>query len=874
MKKVFKITGIILAICLVILIAIPLVLESKIDNIVKAYVEENINAKVEFDDISLSLISSFPKANVTIENLKITNNAPFEDEILTTTKSIELDMAIKELFKNKDDEPIIVDAIYIDESLVTVKLNQVGIANYDIIKASESNSNENSQSSGFKFSIDDYNINNSAITYIDEESNTTLYVSKLNHSGKGTFSDTMSELETTSEANISFNIDNTDYLKNNHIILDALIDLNLETSTYTFKDNKGFINQLPLEFQGFIQQKEEGNYIDLSFTNPESSFKDFLAVIPEVYSKNLDGVETTGDFKVNGLIKGLISDETIPTLDINTVSNNASFKYPNLPKRVENISLNASIRNDTKKPEDTYIALEKLNFKIDQDVFKSSATISNLTENILVNANIDGTLNLSNISKAYPIELDKNLSGILKGKLNTSFDVNALETNAYERIKNSGNVSITDFIFSSEDIVNPIHISNANMTFKPGQVSLNGFNAKTGKSDLAATGTITNLLGFLLSNKNLQGNFKVNSNTFVVSDFMVEDETASKDNKTTSDSQSLKIPDFLDCTIIADAKTVVYDNLNLKNVKGTLDIKDQQATLKNMSSNLFDGTLDIAGNISTKEKTPTFDLNLDVDAFDVSKSFKDLELLQNLAPIAKILQGKLNTVIQLNGNLNEEFTPDLMTISGNALAEIFTSSINPLQGDLLDKLGNALNFIDFDKLNLNDLKTKLDFKDGLVSVKPFNFKYEDIEIQLSGTHSFDKAIDYNMVFNVPAKYLGSEINQLIGRINDNQVNEITIPVTATISGNYKSPKVETDITSGITKLTNQLIEIEKKKLLNQGIDKLDDALYGLLGGTTQETDSTQIDSSNTQTNNPLKEGIKDVLGGLLGNKKMKDSTKN
>ena len=74
-----------------------------------------------------------------------------------------------------------------------------------------------------------------------------------------------------------------------------------------------------------------------------------------------------------------------------------------------------------------------------------------MTSNMLVNANIDGVLNLSNISKAYPITLDKELSGILKGNLNTTFDMNALESNAYERIKNNGTINVTDFVFSSED---------------------------------------------------------------------------------------------------------------------------------------------------------------------------------------------------------------------------------------------------------------------------------------------------------------------------------------------------------------------------------------------------------------------------------------
>src|SRR5690606_18595075 len=105
----------------------------------------------------------------------------------------------------------------------------------------------------------------------------------------------------------------------------------------TFKDNKGFINQLPLEFKGFVKLLDNGQEVDITFENPESSFKNFLAIVPEAYAKNLDNVETSGDFKVKGIVKGMVTEETIPTIDISIASNNASFKYPDLPKRVENI---------------------------------------------------------------------------------------------------------------------------------------------------------------------------------------------------------------------------------------------------------------------------------------------------------------------------------------------------------------------------------------------------------------------------------------------------------------------------------------------------------------------------------------------------------
>ena len=890
MKKAFKIIIITLLIIIALLIAIPFAFQGQIKDMVKQFINQNLNAQVEFSDVSLSFIRSFPQAHVNVTDLVITNFEPFKDETFASVKDISFTMSVKELFKTASEAPIVVNSINIDEALLTLKTDKFGNNNYDITKDDNNNASAEKEPNSFSFDIEDYQIKNSALTYIDDLSKMVIYITELNHEGHGTFSAEVSELDTKSEANVSFTLDSTNYLSNNPIKLDALIGLDLNNSKYTFKENKGFINDLPLEFQGYVQLIENGQDIDISFENPESDFKNFLAVIPKAYSKNIENVQTTGDFKVKGIIKGLNSDETIPNLDISITSNNASFKYPDLPKQVQNIVINTEIKNTTGKVDDTYIDIKTLNFKIDDDVFKSSATLKNITKNILVNANIDGVLNLANITKAYPVELDNTLTGILKAKLHTAFDMNAIETNAYARIKNNGSASITDFIFSSEDIVNPIHISKADMTFNPGTVSLNNFKAKTGESDLNATGTIKNLLGFLLSDNTLKGNFNVASNFFKVSDFMTEDDP-STENKTTSNSESLKIPAFLDCTINADAKTVVYDNLNLKAVTGKLFIKDQQVTLQDMKSNIFDGNLSISGDVSTKEDTPTFNLNLGAKGFDISKSFKDLELLQNLAPIAKLLQGKLNTNLNLSGKLDKEFSPDLSTVSGNALAELLTTKINTNEGELFNKLEGALGFIDFDKLDLKDVKTKLAFANGKVSVKPFDLKYEDISISVSGTHGFDKTLAYSAVFNVPAKYLGSEVNRLIGKINDNEVGNITIPVTANIGGSYTSPTVKTDLTSGVSNLTKQLIEIEKQKLLNQGKDKVKDLIDDVIGGNKTKTDSVKqkqndavqdvlgsilkgskkADSTKTNT---TEDAVKNILGGLLGNKKKKQDTIN
>ncbi len=862
MKKALKIIGTTLLIIIALLVAIPFAFQGKIKDMAKQIINQNLNAQVEFSDVSLSFIRSFPQAHVTVTDLVITNFEPFKDETFTTAKDIAFTMSVKELFKSATEEPIVINTITINEALLTLKTDKFGNNNYDITKKDTNSASAEGESSSFSFDIEDYTIKNSVISYIDEGSNIIMHITEFNHEGHGIFSADNSELITTSEANVSFLMDSTSYLSNNPVKLDAVIGLDLNNNMYTFKENKGFINDLPIEFKGYVKLLENGQELDVTFENPESDFKNFLAVIPKTYSKSMGNVQTTGDFKVKGHIKGINSDETIPNLDISITSNNASFKYPNLPKRVENIIINTEIKNTTGYIDDTFIDIKTLNFKIDDDVFKSSASLKNITKNMLVNANLDGTLNLSNLTKAYPIKLENALTGILKATLTTSFDINALKTNAYQRIKSKGIASISDFVFSSEDIVNPIHISQTDMTFNSGTVALNNFKAQTGESDLNATGTITNLLGFLLSDNTLKGNFNVSSNIFKVSDFMTED-AASKENKTTSASESLKIPSFLDCTINAIAKTVIYDNLSLKNVTGKLLIKDQQATLEDMKSTIFNGALSISGNVSTKSDTPDFNLSLGADGFDIAESFKNLELLKNLAPIAKLLDGKLNAVLNFSGKLDKEFSPELNTISGKALAELLTARVKTNEDLLINKLEGALGFIDFDKLDLKDIKTQLIFANGKVSVKPFNLKYKDIAITVSGAHGFDKTLSYSAVFNVPAKYLGSEINRLIEQINTPEINNVTIPVTATIGGTFNNPIVKTDLTNGISTLTKQLIEIEKQKVLNQGKDKVKDLIGDVLGSNKQKTDSVKQKQS---------EAIKDVLGDIVSGNKTKDST--
>lgn len=373
----------------------------------------------------------------------------------------------------------------------------------------------------------------------------------------------------------------------------------------------------------------------------------------------------------------------------------------------------------------------------------------------------------------------------------------------------------------------------------------------------------------MFNNENVEGNFNLKSNTFAINDFMVaetatENPGGGKETPTKSTEEKIKIPSFLDCTINATANTVIYDDLTLKDVKGTLRIKDEKAILTNMTSSIFDGKLALNGEVSTKNDIPTFAMKLGMESFKIAETFKALEMFRTLAPIAKILQGTLNSDVQISGSLKDDFTPNLNTISGNILAELITNQIDAESAPLLNALDSKLSFLDLKKLNLKDLKTALTFEDGVVKVKPFTIKYQDFAINVAGSHTFDQKLNYAATIEVPAKYLGKDIANLIARIDEKSLENLTIPVTANIGGGYSSPTVTTDLTSGIKNLTAQLIEVEKQKLINKGKDKAKDFIGDLITKNQQATDSTKKKNQ---------ESAKDVIGGLLGGTTKKaDST--
>ncbi|MGB5983633.1 MAG: AsmA-like C-terminal region-containing protein [Nonlabens sp.] len=907
MKKFFKVLGIVILLLVIALFAAPYLFKDKITELIKTELNKALNAEVDFAEVDLSLFRAFPDARLEIENLSVINKAPFAGDTLFFSKAVKLDLPVGDLF-NGAGEPIGLNELIVDGAVANFIVNENGIPNWDVTvadsTATQKPATESEGSGGFALNFKHYELNDSRIVYEDVTTQIKLVLDNMNHYGNGDFSLGESTLETYTEANVFYDMAEIGYLSGQIVKLDADILMDLENQKYTFKENQAFINELELKMNGFVQLLEnDATMVDLSFNAPSSDFKNFFAIIPETYRTNLDGITTTGDFKIDGTINGMVDDTYIPKLNINIVSNNASVQYPDLPQKITGINIDTHLVNETGLVEDTYVDIRNTSFNIGSDRMTAEAMIKNLTGNMDVDVKARGKLDFKNLANAFPLPENMDLDGSLDLDMAARFDMESIEKERYERINTKGSAKLINFKYLGDAFSKPFFIETAAIDMTTSRIKLSDLKAKTGNTDLSAKGTIDNLLGFMLQDQGLKGRFTVSSNTFDTSDFMTtttdggetasakanseKDVNGNKDQRSLSGAEAaeaIKIPAFLDANLDFSAGQVLYDGLVLKNVSGVALVRDETMTFNNVKTDIFNGNIGVNGSLSTKGATPKFDMALDMKNLDIAQSFQGFDMFQQLVPIIGALQGKINTDLKFSGNLNNDLTPIMSSLAGDALAQLLTKDVDVTKNPLLNTLNQKVDFINLEKLNLSDFTTKLNFANGAVQVAPFDFNVKDIAVTASGSHSLTNEMNYTMDLKVPAKYFGKEGASLLSKLEDKDIASITVPVPVRLGGAMTAPKVNLDLQSAVTNLTNQIVEIQKQKLKDKGEEAIGGAINDILKGNDPtkgikdilkgNKNETATDSTNTAGNtkaedskDKVKEAASGLIKGLFGKKK-------
>ena len=247
MKKFFKILGITLLVIIAALIIIPIAFSGKIEQIVKDVAKEYVDADIDYDDFSLSIIKSFPDLRVGLDGLKVTGHGKFDGDTLAYIGAFKADFDVMSLFSGEYK----LNALIINDPVIRGIVAKDSTANWDIVIATDTTTVEeevpDTTAAPLKLDLDKLEITNANIAYLDSTSNLFAFINDLDLAAKAKLDGDLTNIILDLDVEgIGVKMDNTKYLKNSTLNFDADIEADLAQNKFTFKENTLNFSGVPL----------------------------------------------------------------------------------------------------------------------------------------------------------------------------------------------------------------------------------------------------------------------------------------------------------------------------------------------------------------------------------------------------------------------------------------------------------------------------------------------------------------------------------------------------------------------------------------------------------------------------------------------------
>ena len=863
MKKTLKWIAILLVVMFLLLLILPFVFKGKIVDLIKEQANENLRAKVEFSDVSLSLIKNFPNLAVGIDELSVVGIESFEGDTLANIGNIGLVMDVMSVING---DQIVVKRINLDQPSIMVKVLEDGSANYDIAIPSEDDATVEEEtptaeeSGSVSLSIKEYSILGGMVIYDDTTLPMKVIIDDLDHIGTGDFSQDVFTLKTETHIKaFSLDYDGIGYAKELKADLFADLAVDLANMKIEFMENELDVNALILNFDGYLSMPADDIDLDISFDSETAQLTSIMSLIPAYFAQDLEGVDANGEVLLDGYVRGTYNEQSMPGFMAELKVGNGSIKYPDLPKSIENIAIDAKVESPEGNDLDK-IAVDIPTFYM--EIGKSASEPNTLDAELFlrnpmsdtnIKTRVDADMNLGSFKDVIPMEEEFDMAGNVAAHFKLDGNLSDIENQRFSDFEASGAASLNEFIYkdSEVDVALPI----AKMNFTPQRLNVETVKFVYEEIHMEVDGYISNYVAYALQDTTLEGALNFSADKIDVNRFMSVGEeaesTASQEDKaeveedettTATDSPSgvVPIPENLDLVLNATIGEITYNELVLTDVKGKITLREAIASLDKLTAKGLGGNMGISGSYSTQNlEKPSYNFAYDLSDIEIDQAFNTFNTVQKIAPIAKHAKGKISSDLEVMGILDQKMEPIYETMQGEGT--MTSDEVKLKGGQFLEKLSNTMKAPGLKEQNIQDLNTTFVIEDGKVTTSPFDVKIDAMTANVSGWVSFDEKIDYLMKMKIPREELGGDLNKmaegLLGQANAFFGGSMSlgeyINMNVNIEGDLHNPSIspafagmedgEGSVTEQATEAVKEVIEEEIEDLkedLGKEADKI------------------------------------------------------
>jgi AsmA protein len=456
----------------------------------------------------------------------------------------------------------------------------------------------------------------------------------------------------------------------------------------------------------------------------------------------MDSLTLAGILSMDVKVKGNYAPDKkmfpVTTVLINLKDGFAQTKY--YPHPLEKIEMTAEVTNHTGTMKDLVVNLKPLAFEFEGKPFTVTAALDNF-DDLRYDVQSKGVIDLGKVYKVFSQE-GMSLDGYLETDLSLKGKQSDAVSGRMETLHNHGTLKLRDIAMVSEDFPKPFIIKTGDFRFDQDKIWFENFLATYGASDFRLKGSLKNTISYILSQgRTLQGDFQLNSTLIDVDEFMAfsSDDTVAPGAQPTETGVVI-IPRDLDIDFRADVRKTLLKGLEIKDLKGEIDLKEGILVLKDAALSMIDCKVSMDatyGNITAEKGF--FDFHIRAEDFDIKRAYNEITMIREMAPSAGKAEGIVSLDYSVKGKLNADMFPVLPSLEGGGVVSIKKVKVYGLK--LFNDISKGTQKEGISNPDMSKVDIKSTIKNNTVTLEQFKFKVKGIRVKISGTTTFDNKLN-------------------------------------------------------------------------------------------------------------------------------------
>lgn len=822
MKRLLLVVAGLILLAVVVLAVAPFLFGGAVETRVQAAIDRRVDARVEYGGIGLSLLRHFPDLAVTVDDLTVTGVGVFEGDTLAHTDRFRLVVALGSVIGMlRREEALVVREVLVGRPYLRARLLADGRASWDIEKAvAEVTAEEPGTERPVRVDLRRLEVEDGRVVYEDRGTGLEARFTGIQHTLAGDFSAERFTLEARAVAEAAtIRHAGVPYLTEARVHVDADLDADMAERRYTFRQNRLSVNELGLTFDGTVELLDDGLGLDLTFAAADAGLRDLLSLVPAFFSADFDNLVAEGVVAVNGFARGQTGEGRVPSFALNASVADGRFRYTDLGTPFTDIELDLAVAQPASDPDSAMIELSRLSFTLGDDPFLASLVVATPVSDPEITASVDGAIDLDAAGRALKLEGVDGLGGRAVAELGLHARRSWIETGAYDRVDARGRVALSGVVVAGEAIRQPVAVDTLDLALSPRRADLTVARARVGSSDFEGSARLENLLGYALHEGVLAGRAELRSGYVALDEWKREEP---------SGLEVIPIPADLDLALDVAIDSMSLGRLAMTGTRGSVQVRDQRATLTDLSVEILGGDLLLDGWYETADATPAFQLDLAVADVRIPAAFETMGTVRALAPAAGYATGSFSADLALAAPLTTDLAPVLAALDGEGGIRTRDLAIRGMPA--LEALADVLGVTALRDPAVSDFAASIHIDDGRLHVRPFTLRLGPAAVAVAGSNGVDGSLDYDLDLELPRELLGSDAASIVSGLKERAdragltLDDIAaVGITADIGGTFRDPRVSVELADALTAAGQDLAEQARTRLQDEAGRQADEA---------------------------------------------------